>query len=240
MCLKSLIALLQFTTVIPFGKPVDLSYFAKRLYLYPIAGYLIGGIAAVIVSAIDTRPLAAAIALGSVLLLSGFHHFDGLLDLGDALMAHGDQEKRIRALTDHQVGAGGVGLGLIASLIAFAALLSTPLTGAVILAGEVSAKVGMTMLSIFGRPFKEGLHAFLHQHTKTWFMVPALCFLLPLVVVLPWTAVVIAALVTLITAALLLHLASRLFGGMNGDVVGAANEIIRCIVMVTLVMMLYL
>jgi len=30
------------------------------------------------------------------------HHFDGLLDLGDGLMAHGEREKRIKALTDRQ------------------------------------------------------------------------------------------------------------------------------------------
>lgn len=238
MCLKALIALLQFTTILPLGKPVDLSFFAQRLYLYPLAGYVIGGIAALVVFTIDSRTLSAAIALGIVLLLSGFHHFDGLLDLGDALMAHGDRERRIRALTDRQVGAGGMGLGLTITLIAFAALLATPLTGVVILAGEVAGKVGMTSLSIFGRPFKEGLHAFLHQHVRKWFILPALCFFLPLAVILPWNMVIVVAMVTLLTAALVLYLSLQLFDGVNGDVVGAANEIIRCMVMVTLAVML--
>ncbi len=62
--------------------------------------------------------------------------------------------------------------------------------------------------------------------------------LLPLAVILSWNVVIIVAIVTLITAALMLYLSSRVFGGVNGDVVGAANEIIRCMVMVTLAVLL--
>ncbi len=73
-----------------------------------------------------TDTIAAAVAIAGLLLITGVHHFDGLLDLGDGLMAHGDREKRIRALTDRQVGAGGVAAGIAVTLLLFAGLWGHP------------------------------------------------------------------------------------------------------------------
>ena len=83
MYLKSVLALLQFTTILPLGRSVDFDEFARRSYLYPLAGYVIGGIALLAVLAIPSAPIAAAVALALTLVLSGFHHFDGLLDFGE-------------------------------------------------------------------------------------------------------------------------------------------------------------
>ena len=98
--MKALISLLQFTTILPLGKPQDLVNFARHSYLYPCAGYIIGGLVALPVYFIADRTIAAACAVALFLLISGAHHFDGLLDLGDGMMAHGNREKRISALTD--------------------------------------------------------------------------------------------------------------------------------------------
>ncbi|MDD1659375.1 MAG: adenosylcobinamide-GDP ribazoletransferase, partial [Methanomicrobiales archaeon] len=115
MILEPAIALLQFETRLPLGKPVDYSRFASHNWLYPLAGYLVGGIAAIVALLIAPRPLAAAAALAIALLVTGFHHLDGL-------MAHGSREKRVAALTDRSIGAGGVGTGLSVTLVSFAAL----------------------------------------------------------------------------------------------------------------------
>ncbi|MGB9175357.1 MAG: adenosylcobinamide-GDP ribazoletransferase, partial [Methanoregula sp.] len=103
--MSAILSLLQFATILPLGKPQDFEKFARNSWLYPLAGYVIGCLAAVPVIFIADHTIGAAVAVALVLLISGAHHFDGLLDLGDGLMAHGDQEKRVRALTDRQVGA---------------------------------------------------------------------------------------------------------------------------------------
>jgi adenosylcobinamide-GDP ribazoletransferase len=238
MPVKSIIALLQFATILPLGKVQDLSQFARRLYLYPVAGYVVGGIAALAVWRLGHSALAAAIALALVLVLSGFHHFDGLLDLGDALMAQGDRERRIQALTDRQTGAGGIGLALVTTLLAFGALITVPSAAVAILAAEVCAKVAMATLTVFGSPFKEGMQAYLYRYTKRWFFWPALLFLLPLLLVIPVGRLFVLVAVTLIFAALMLAVSNRLFGGVNGDVVGATNEITRALTLVTLALIL--
>ena len=103
--MRSVLALLQFCTTLPLGRVVDFEHFARRSYLYPIAGYIIGGVAAIVTFWIASPSVGAAVAIAAVLLLSGCNHFDGLLDLGDGLMAHGGRSKRITAMTDRATGA---------------------------------------------------------------------------------------------------------------------------------------
>jgi len=236
--MSSLLSLLQFTTILPLGKPRDIKEFARHSWLYPLAGYVIGCLAAVPVLFIADRTVAAAVAVALVLLISGAHHFDGLLDLGDGLMAHGDREKRVRALTDRQVGAGGVATGIVTTLLLFAGLSASATIAAAIIAGEVCAKFSMAYLTAFGEPFREGIHSYLHQYARPDFAVLAGLLCLPLFL-LPLAPVKIAgALVVMVLCpAVLLLLARRLFGGVNGDVAGASNEITRAMVVITLVLL---
>jgi adenosylcobinamide-GDP ribazoletransferase len=129
--MSAILSLLQFTTILPLGKPQDF----RNSWLYPLAGYVIGCLAAVPALFIADHTIGAAVAVALVLLISGAHHFDGLLDLGDGLMAHGDQEKRVRALTDRQVGAGGVAAGIVTTLLLFAGLQASFSLAAAIITG---------------------------------------------------------------------------------------------------------
>jgi adenosylcobinamide-GDP ribazoletransferase len=236
--MSALRALLQFTTILPLGKPEDFGKFARLSWLYPVAGYVIGCLAAVPVLFIADHTVAAAVAVALVLLISGAHHFDGLLDLGDGLMAHGDTEKRVRALTDRQVGAGGVAAGIVTTLLLFAGLQSAASIAAAIIVGEVCAKFSMAYLTAFGEPFREGIHSYLHQFARPYFVVPAFLLCLPLFL-LPLAPVkVFGALVVMILCpAVLLLISRRLFGGVNGDVAGASNEITRAIVVIAIALL---
>ncbi len=236
--MRSVIALLQFCTSLPLGKPAGFEYFARRSYIYPLAGYVIGGFAAGITYCIASPPVGAAVALAIVLILSGCNHFDGLLDLGDGLMAHGSREKRIGAMTDRTTGAGAVAAGIVVTLIAFAGLQSATPLWAVILTAEVLAKVAMSYLTTLGVPFHEGLHSYLHQFARPWFVVPATLLALPLFLLPISPAHVALVLATTVgIAAVMLVFSRHLFGGVNGDVVGATNEITRAGVILLLALL---
>jgi adenosylcobinamide-GDP ribazoletransferase len=225
---KSVLALLQFCTSLPLGRPVEFEHFARRSYLYPLAGYVIGGVAAGIAYWIASPVVGAAVALAVVLVLSGCNHFDGLLDFGDGLMAHGSREKRVAAMTDRTTGAGAVAAGIVVTLLAFAGLQTVAYLPVAILIAEVSAKVAMSWLTTLGAPFREGIHSYLHGFAKPWFLIPALLLALPLFLLpVPRMHIALALAVTAVIAALMLVLSRRLFGGVNGDVVGATNEIVR-------------
>ena len=233
--MKALISLLQFTTILPLGRQQDLAHFARHSYLYPCAGYIIGGLVALPVFFIADRTIASAVAVALFLLISGAHHFDGLLDLGDGLMAHGDREKRIRALTDRNVGAGGIAAGIAVTLLLFAGLMASPAIIYAIIIGDVCAKFSMAFLTAYGTPFREGIHSYLHQYSRPVFPFIAGLFCIPLVL-LPLSPFKLAgAAGVMIACPLILWIVSRrLFGGMNGDVVGASNEITRACVIVAL------
>jgi adenosylcobinamide-GDP ribazoletransferase len=235
--MKALIALLQFATILPLGKPQDFGTFARHSWIYPLAGYVIGCLAAVPVLFIADRTLAAAVAVALVLLISGAHHFDGLLDLGDGLMAHGDKEKRIRALTDRQVGAGGIAAGVVTTLLLFAGLQASASVAAAIITGEVCARFSMAFLTAYGEPFREGIHSYLHQSARGFFPFLAFLLCLPLFL-LPLAPVKVfcALAVMILCPVVLLVIARHLFGGVNGDVVGASNEITRALVVIALVL----
>ena len=234
--MKILKSLLQFTTILPLGKPQDLEPFARHSYLYPVAGYVIGALVALPVFFIADKTIAAAVAVALIMLISGAHHFDGLLDFGDGLMAHGDREKRIRALTDRYIGAGGVAAGIVITLLLFAGLqASTSLVFAIII-GEVCAKFSMTVLTAYGTPFRQGIHSYLHQFSQPHFPLIAalLCAPILFIPIAPFKLIG-AILVAVLCPTILLLVSKRLFGGMNGDVVGAANEITRACAIIALV-----
>ncbi|MDD1648332.1 MAG: adenosylcobinamide-GDP ribazoletransferase [Methanomicrobiales archaeon] len=233
---ESLRALLKFTTRIPVGGPADFDAFATRSYLYPLAGWVIGGIAALLVLPLGAGILPAAIALAAVLFLSGFHHLDGLLDFGDAAMVQGDRERRIAVLSDHAVGAGGFGLGVVVTLLSFAALAEAPSVAVAIVAGEVSAKLALSWITVMGKPFREGIHSQLFAKAQPWFLAASLVLFLPVMILTGWGAVV-ALLVMLSTLFLFMEASRRLFGGVNGDVAGAIHEVTRALVMVALALL---
>lgn len=230
MCPAAIAALLQFCTRLPLGKSGDFDAFARHSYLYPAAGYVVGGITAAAVYFLPAGPVQAAAAIALIMLLTGANHFDGLLDFGDGLMAHGGREKRIAALTDRQVGAGGVAAGIAVTLLSFAGLLSTASIPAAVIVAEVAAKAAMAGLTALGKPFKEGIHAYLYSRAKPWFAPAALVLCIPLLLLpLPRIAIAAAFLAAFAAAAVLLVTAKTLFGGVNGDVVGACGEIARAV-----------
>ena len=237
MFLKSIIALLQFCTVLPLGKPREFEQFAKKTWLYPLAGYVTGGFAALVSFWIVNPAIAAAFAIAGLLLITGCNHFDGLLDLGDGLMAHGGREKRISALTDRQIGTGAFALAISIVLITWAGLQAAYPIIWVLLLSEVCAKFSMALLTVSGKPFRQGIHANLHDQSRPRFILYAAILCLPLVLVpVSPLKLVAAAVLMVIVPLVLLVISGRAFGGVNGDVVGASNEITRAFIIIAVVL----
>lgn len=235
MILEPVRALLQFCTVLPLGRPADFDAFASHSWLYPLAGWVVGGCAAGVALLLSGNPgLAAAAAVAAAIVLSGANHFDGLLDFGDGLMAHGSREKRITALTDRQIGAGGVACGVLTTLLAVQGLSTVAAVPLAVLTAEVCAKLAMAWITALGVPFHDGIHSYLHGFAKPWFAALALLPVAPLLLLTDPLSLLKALLATGFVTALLLALAYRLFGGVNGDLAGASNEIVRAAVIIAL------
>jgi adenosylcobinamide-GDP ribazoletransferase len=188
--------------------------------------------------------VAATLALGAVLLAAGLHHADGVLDVGDAIMAHGSPDRRRDILEDTRVGIGGFGalflvyaptVGALAALCA----ISPGRAALALLAGEVAARSAMLLMLAFGKPadprsssvpFVRELSGSYRTPAVALALLAPLPFLLATGVVLAPFAILAVPLVALGA----LRLAATIFGGIGGDIVGATGEASRAALLVLL------
>lgn len=240
-------ALLSFFTVYPV-RPGDatLERAAASVSLLPLIGLLAGLPGAAVLLGLGyllPAGVAASLGLAAVLLAAGFHHTDGVLDVGDALMVRGSPERRREVMKDLRVGVGGTAALLVIYVPAFAALsalvaFSPLLAAAALLAAETATRSAMLFLLAFGKlaelgsssePFVTAL-----QGGRARYAGLALAVALPVLLALPLGAVSVLALLWLPAVVGALWAASRLFGGIGGDLSGATGEAARAIVLVAL------
>src|SRR4030067_2998380 len=119
--LKELKNLLSFLTVLMLHMGEDyLSDSARFMFLFPLVGAFIGLLAGVfgwLLLYFLPSLVVGALILSILLLLTGLHHTDGLLDFGEGIMAQGSAEKKIEVMHDQLTGAGGLTLGIMTYLV---------------------------------------------------------------------------------------------------------------------------
>lgn len=235
--IKEIKNLLAFLTVFPVGMTEGcLLDAANYMYLFPAFGALIGvfaGLFALALTYFFPNLIVGVATCGFILVLTGLHHTDGLLDFGDGLMCQGPPEKKIEAMHDKQTGTGGFMLGLITVLTT--ALCISQLKQHVILqsliTSEVSAKLAMVVLAWFGNSAHEGMNTYfvnaMHGNHRKLRLVTSLLISFGAAFLALKTAGLIAIVISLATAFLLLLVSNRHFDGVTGDVMGAANELTR-------------
>ena len=98
--LKPIQSVLAFLTILPVGKQnQDIYYIAKNMYLFPVAGLVIGSIIGAMALGVSNflHPLLIGfLVTGSLLIITGVHHTDALADFADGLMAKGSKEAKHR------------------------------------------------------------------------------------------------------------------------------------------------
>jgi adenosylcobinamide-GDP ribazoletransferase len=117
-------------SVLPAGMPsrVDREVGGRAMVLAPLAGAVLGGVAAGVVALLQLmRPnaelLAAVLGVLVVVGLSGALHLDGLADFADALGSRRDRETMLRIMKQSDIGPFGV-VGIIGVLLVDVAALS--------------------------------------------------------------------------------------------------------------------
>jgi len=237
-------AILSFFTVLPV-RNASLEEAAREVRLLPLVGLVTGLPGAVLLLAAYALPpgVAATLALGAVLLAAGLHHADGVLDVGDALMAHGGRNRSREVLSDSRVGIGGLGALFVVYAPTVAALTAlcadSPGRAALALfAGEVASRSAMLLTLAFGEPadarssavpFVRALRGSRHTGAVVVALLAPLPFLLATSALAP-----LAILTAPLVAWGAVRVAAARFGGIGGDVVGAAGEVCRATLLVLL------
>ena len=227
----------------------DVDSLSKRFWTVPFIGLFYGLVAGALFYALGSvfdGLISAVIVLLAVHGLNRFLHFDGLIDLGDGLISTGTQEKKMAAMKDTRVGAGGVAFGLMLTLLVASSLASVPRELYLVpIAMEVLAKNSLFTVAAFGKP-RDGLGNPFVSNAKRSDV--ALSSALSLLLLLPFLALLVLAdlrIEVLVALALAMIAASALagvvmsraamrsFGCVNGDLLGATNEISKAAVLLT-------
>jgi adenosylcobinamide-GDP ribazoletransferase len=219
---------------------------ARFMFLFPLVGALIGLLAGVfgwVTSQFLPGLLVGGLILGALLLLTGLHHTDGLLDFGDGVMAQGPAERKIQVMHDMLTGAGGLTLGIMTFLItAFAiAEFSTNIIVPVVIVAEVAAKLSMVVGAWAGKAVHTGMSSpfldAMHGPKGNARLIAGLVISFGIAVPLLWLRGVAALLVSIIASLAMVGIAHRHFNGVTGDVLGATNELSRMVSLIALVAM---
>ncbi|MDH4320456.1 MAG: adenosylcobinamide-GDP ribazoletransferase [Desulfobulbaceae bacterium] len=238
---------LAFLTRLPVRMPVGVSglFLARSSAFFPLIGWLVGGMMAVIAWAVlvlgGTPLLAAVLAVTASAWLTRGLHLDGVADLCDGLGGSHEPARRLAIMKDSATGAFGV-IGVVLLLLikvaALTALLAQVLVparcGVPILAPSVAvgllvapaaARWAMASLAFGSRyPREIGTgHAFVGQ-VRAGYLLAGLLFLFPLLSLAVRPALV-GILCAQLPAVWLRFKCNKALGGITGDVLGAACEL---------------
>jgi adenosylcobinamide-GDP ribazoletransferase len=220
-----------------------LSDCARNMWIFPLIGAFIGLLAGLFGwVAYQFLPgiVVGGLVLALLLLITGLHHTDGLLDFGDGVMVHGSAEHKIEVMHDQLTGAGGLSLGIMTMLITALAIgqfNSNIIIGGIIVV-EASAKLSMVVASWAGKSIHEGMNTTflkaMHGSKGNLRLIVAIIISLAIALPLLRLAGAFTVLAGIITGLVMVAIAHRHFNGVTGDVFGATNELTRMICVIVL------
>ncbi|TRO50049.1 adenosylcobinamide-GDP ribazoletransferase [Candidatus Bathyarchaeota archaeon] len=246
--IKEIKNLFSFLTIIPIKMDQDIfSDCAKTMYLFPFIGACIGilsGFFGWVFFQFLPASIAGILTLGVLLIITGLHHTDGLLDFGDGIMAHGTPERKIEIMHDQLTGAGGLVLGIMTLLItalSFSELNSNIVIQSIIVI-EVAAKLSMVIGAWAGKPVHKGMNtAFLEaMHGKKGTIRLLIALIISLAISIPLLGLtgIVCIFASIFTSLFIVYLSNKHFKGVTGDVLGATNDISRMTSIIALLAMI--
>ena len=204
-----------------------------RFGWYPFVGFLIGTILVLcdrLFSTVLAEPVVSLLVLTVLVTLTGGLHQDGLADTIDGVAGGKSPEHRLAILRDGRIGAIGA-TGLILALgLRYAGFVNLPPGSresfllCMPALGRWSMVVGSWSVS-YPRPEGGVAAPFIRHVSYQDILLGTLMVGIGLVWVLGPMPGMVVILGMLIMVRLLVWGASRLFGGVTGDILGANNEI---------------
>jgi len=227
---------LSWLTVLPLRVDnVDRDAARRAIAYTPIVGLLLGAFVAGVLKLLAISNISALVAgflvVGVVALSTRGMHLDGLADTADGLGCYGPPERALQVMKDGGAGPFGV-VTLIVVLGAQAAALPHADWGVVLLAFATSrAAFGVCCMRNVPAARPEGLGALVAGTQHPMLVIGTWVVLAVAAVPLGVRAVVAVVVAFALVWGLVKHTGKR-FGGITGDVLGAAAEIALLAVLV--------
>ena len=216
------------------GAPADL---AGAMWLFPLVGFGIGGVGAIALAVLSwagiPAAVAATLAIGIVIWLTGALHEDGLADLADGFGGGQAREQKLDIMRDSRLGAYGVlalAVIIVAKIAALAAIAAVDIgaaAGALIAAAAWSRSMFAPTMRWLPPARDDGLGALAGTPSEgdTWKGLALGALLAALVLITPAGGGLLIILVAGGGGALVVGwLALRQIDGYTGDVLGGVQQ----------------
>jgi adenosylcobinamide-GDP ribazoletransferase len=236
-----------FLTILPVARelPMEPPRLGRSMGLFPAVGLALG-LALVVLNWVLT-PLIPRAVLDCLLILilialTGALHLDGIADLIDGLAGGKDREGALRIMKDSRVGAMGV-VGLVmVLLLKYLSLYNVPveMKSAALIFVPAAGRWVQVVLAAFCRYVRiEGGTggAFVEHVGERETLIATATLLLAAIVLFGMKGFFLIFLLGLAVMALMRYFEYRL-GGVTGDVLGAATEVVEVLTLL-LVLALY-
>jgi adenosylcobinamide-GDP ribazoletransferase len=228
---------------LPFSAPIESCDVARASWAFPVAGLVVGGAGALVyTTALGLQlpsTLAAALALSATLLVTGCLHEDGLADTADGLGGGRDRARKLEIMRDSRLGTYGacaLAMSLLLRWTALAALASPMPVASALIAAHVSARAALPVFMHFVPAARfDGLSAQVGQPALRPAAVAVLLGVLTLAAALGLSATIIGLVLATGAGLFMAWLAMRQIGGQTGDVLGALEQIIEIVILLTAV-----
>ncbi len=225
-----------------FPRPGRAPDLARCVWAFPIVGLvvsLISGLSFWLAHALGAPPpLAAAWTLAAMLLLTGGFHEDGLADTADGFGGGATVARKLDIMRDSRIGTFGALALLLSCLIRITAMAAigqpAMVVIALVLAGMAGRSAMVLLLLLLPPARQEGMGASVGRPPAAS-ATPALTIacLAPFAFLPAGPSIIIVALGAG-TALAIARLARSQINGYTGDVLGAAEVVVECVVLTVL------
>ena len=206
---------------------------------FPLVGAVVGAAAGGVRIGLD-RALgpgpAAALAVVTLIVLTGALHQDGLADCADGLGVRGDRARRLAVMREPQVGVFGVlavALWLLVLVLALAGLPRVDALSALIVACALARWAALAHATATAPARRDGLGAAFDVGAGPLVLASVSAVGVSFVFTPPLRALTVLA-AAVVTAGLVSLWARRAVGGRTGDTLGATvalTELVVCLVL---------
>lgn len=229
--MKHLIIALQFLTVLPFKRRVEIKDedCARSLIYFPVAGVAVGAILSLVSLCCSFLPLAVrgVVVLAASAFLTGALHLDGFADSCDGFYGSRPKEETLSIMRDSRLGVMGVvGLTLLL-LLKFSLIISIPKDALwrSLVAMCCFSRWAQAASCLLPYARNEGRAGLFIKYARKKDIVIAGLFTIFVSWALFGLKGIVIFLTCLIPALLFIRYAKARIGGMTGDTIGAVNEI---------------
>lgn len=232
--IKSILGLLTFSTILPINVFTSIEYMTKLTWFWPFLHLFIGILAAgcgyISLEFLHLNPFfTAVIVYAFLMLITGYNHLDGVMDMADGVMVHGEPERKISVMKDSSVGAGGVATLFLVASLTIAGIYNVLdyhfIFGIIIC--EMTAKTSLITTALLSKPLTPGIGSYFIKQTNISNYIASTVIVTIIAFLLGGLVGVVGVLGSIASGIIIALIAKRNFVFANGDVLGMSNEVGR-------------